>query len=197
MSVLQFLLLEASLPDADVVQTTLREVGIDCELLRVETRSDFVTALKTNGFDLVLSDYTLPDFEGIDVLATARSLCPETPFIFVAGSVGEELAIEAIKQGATDYVLKHRLGRLVPAVQQALQEAKERRERQHQQVEEVSVDMWGGFPKGLSEVFPNAELVFDRFHVMKPVNKELNKVRRQVGIKLKGSKFILLKNKVI
>ena len=65
-----------------------------------------------------------------------------------------------------------------------------------QQVHEVSVDMWGGFPKVVSEVFPNAQIVFDRFHVMKPVNKELNKVRRQVGIKLKGSKFILLKNKV-
>ena len=65
-----------------------------------------------------------------------------------------------------------------------------------QQVEEVSVDMWGGFPKVVSEVFPNAQIVFDRFHVMKPVNQELNKVRRQVGIKLKGSKFILLKNKV-
>jgi transposase len=65
-----------------------------------------------------------------------------------------------------------------------------------QQVEEVSIDMWGGFPKVVTEVFPNAEIVFDRFHVMKPVNEELNKVRRQVGIKLKGSKFILLKNKV-
>lgn len=65
-----------------------------------------------------------------------------------------------------------------------------------QQVEEVSVDMWGGFPKVVAAVFPNAQIVFDRFHVMKPVNEELNKVRQQVGMTLKGSKFILLKNGV-
>jgi transposase len=65
-----------------------------------------------------------------------------------------------------------------------------------QQVEEVSVDMWGGFPKVVTEVFPNAQIVFDRFHVMKPVNQELNKVRKQVDMTLKGSKFILLKNGV-
>jgi transposase len=61
-------------------------------------------------------------------------------------------------------------------------------------VEEVSVDMWGGFPKVVQEVFPNAEIVFDRFHVMKPVNEELNKIRKQVRCTDKGSKFILLKN---
>jgi transposase len=61
-------------------------------------------------------------------------------------------------------------------------------------VQEVSVDMWGGFPKIVQIVFPNAEIVFDRFHVMKPVNQELNKIRKQTGMKLKGSKFILLKN---
>ncbi len=65
-----------------------------------------------------------------------------------------------------------------------------------EQVEEVSVDMWGGFPKVVQEVFPNARLVFDRFHVMKPVNEELNKVRKQTGMTVKGSKFILLKNGV-
>jgi len=68
--------------------------------------------------------------------------------------------------------------------------------RLREQVEEVSVDMWGGFPKVVQEVFPNARIVFDRFHVMKPVNEELNKVRKQTQMTLKGSKFILLKNGV-
>jgi transposase len=63
------------------------------------------------------------------------------------------------------------------------------------QVKEVSVDMWGGFPKVVAEVFPNAQLVFDRFHVMQPLNKELNQVRRREGMLIKGSKFILLKNR--
>lgn len=62
------------------------------------------------------------------------------------------------------------------------------------QVEEVSVDMWGGFPKVVQEVFPNAEIVIDRFHVMKAVNEELNKIRKQVGVFERSSKFILLKN---
>lgn len=65
-----------------------------------------------------------------------------------------------------------------------------------EQVEEVSVDMWGGFPKVVEEVFPNARIVFDRFHVIKPVNEELNKVRQQTKMTLKGSKFLLLKNGV-
>ncbi len=65
-----------------------------------------------------------------------------------------------------------------------------------EQVEEVSVDMWAGFPKVVKEVFPNAKLVFDRFHIMKPVNEELNKVRKQTKMTVKGSKFILLKNGV-
>jgi transposase len=65
-----------------------------------------------------------------------------------------------------------------------------------ERVEEVSVDMWGGFPKVVQEVFPNAQLVFDRFHVMKPVNKELNKIRKQTEMTVQGSRFLLLKNRI-
>jgi transposase len=65
-----------------------------------------------------------------------------------------------------------------------------------EKVEEVSVDMWGGFPKVVKEVFPNAKIVIDRFHVMQPVIKELNKLRKSTGITIKGSRFILLKNNI-
>lgn len=65
-----------------------------------------------------------------------------------------------------------------------------------ERVEEVSVDLWGGFPKVVQEVFPNAQLVFDRFHVMKPVNKELNKIRKQTEMTVQGSRFLLLKNRI-
>lgn len=126
MSILRFLLLEDNPLDAKVVQAMLLDGGIDYELQRVDTRTDFVTALETDEFDLILADYALPDFHGIDALEIARKLCPETPFIFVSASLGEELAIETLKRGATDYVLKQRLGRLVPCVQRALREAKER-----------------------------------------------------------------------
>ncbi|MDZ8136849.1 MAG: ATP-binding protein, partial [Nostoc sp. DedQUE04] len=125
MSAFQFLLLEANLTDAEVVQATLIEGGINCELLRVETRAAFIRALESNAIDLILADYALSNFDEIAALTIARRLRPEIPFIFISGSLGEELAIEAIEQGATDYVLKQRLGRLVPSVQRALQEAQQ------------------------------------------------------------------------
>ncbi len=127
---LRFLLLEDNPLDADVIQATLVDGGIDCELLRVETRSNFVTALSTDVFDLILADYALPSFDGFSALEIARNKSPEIPFIFVSGSLGEELAIETLKSGATDYVLKQRLGRLVPSVQRALREARERQKRE-------------------------------------------------------------------
>lgn len=129
MSILQFLLLENKSPDAEAIQAMLTGSGIDYELLRVDTRADFVTALKTKAFDLILAACALSGFDGIAALEIACNLCPEITFILVSASLGEELAIETLKQGATDYVLKQRLGRLVPCVQRALREAQERRER--------------------------------------------------------------------
>ncbi|MFN6514370.1 MAG: response regulator [Nostoc sp. CreGUA01] len=130
MSVLRFLLLEDSLLDAELTQAMLAEGGIDCQLVRVESRAEFLAAISTQAFDLILADYALPSFDGISALEIARNQCPEVPFIFVSAVLGEELAIEALKNGATDYVLKQRLGRLVLSVERALREAKERRDRQ-------------------------------------------------------------------
>jgi PAS domain S-box-containing protein len=131
---LRFLLLEDNRLDADVIEVTLRDGGIDCELLRVETCADFVAALSKDEFDLILADYALPGFNGVAALEIACQLRPDVPFIFVSGSLGEELAIETLKRGATDYVLKQRLGRLVPSVQRALRETQERRERKRAQL---------------------------------------------------------------
>ncbi|BDI18624.1 hybrid sensor histidine kinase/response regulator [Nostoc cf. commune SO-36] len=129
MNCLRFLLLEDSALDAELTEAMLTEGEINCELIRVETGADFLAALETETFDLILADYALPSFDGILALEIARNHCPEVPFIFVSAALGEELAIEALKNGATDYVLKQRLGRLVPSVQRALREARERRER--------------------------------------------------------------------
>lgn len=134
MTALQLLSLEDSPLDAEVIHLTLTEDGIDCELLRVETRVDFVEALSTRSFDLILADYSLPGFDGMAAMEIARTFYPDIPFIFVSGSMGEELVIEALKQGATDYVLKHNLGRLVPCVQRALQEAEHKRKRREAEV---------------------------------------------------------------
>jgi signal transduction histidine kinase len=127
MTPLRFLLLEDNPLDAEVIQATLTKGGIEHTLLHVETRADFIAALERAPFDLILADYVLPGFDGLAALEIARTLAPETPFLFVSGSLGEELATESLKQGATDYVLKQQLGRLVPCVQRALREAQEHR----------------------------------------------------------------------
>jgi PAS domain S-box-containing protein len=129
MDSLRILLLEDSLLDAEIIQATLLDADIPNEFVRVDNRNDFVNALETDAFDLILSDFSLPGFDGFSALNFAQTLCPEIPFILVSAAIGEEVAIEALKQGATDYVLKHRLGRLVPSVQRALREAQERQER--------------------------------------------------------------------
>ena len=124
---MRILLLEDSWSDAELIGTTLKKSINGCELVRVETRTDFIKALKTETLDLILADYALPSFDGFSALELARAICPEVPFIIISGILGEERAIETLKSGATDYVLKQRLERLVPAVERALREAEERK----------------------------------------------------------------------
>jgi PAS domain S-box-containing protein len=126
---LHILSLEDDPQDAELIQGLLETEGIACELSRVDTQAAFLASLQQGGIDLILADYTLPSFDGLSALKLAISLCPEVPFIFVTGTLGEEVAIEALKVGATDYVLKTRLSRLVPSVFRALREARERTER--------------------------------------------------------------------
>ena len=126
---LRLLHLEDDPVDADLITTTLMEGGIPCQSQLVDTRQAFVGALKEGRMDLILADYSIPGFDGMTALALARQLCPDVPFLFVSATIGEELAIDAMHQGATDYVLKQRLGRLVPSVQRALRELDDRAER--------------------------------------------------------------------
>src|SRR5580692_3654298 len=126
---LRILYLEDDPRDAELVQGTLEAGGIDCDFTRVETQAALVAALQEGGFDLVLADYTLPSFDGLSALKIAQQGWPQLPFIFVSGTLDEEVAIETLKIGATDYVFKTRLARIVPSVQRALREAQERTER--------------------------------------------------------------------
>src|SRR3984885_15552991 len=125
---LHILSLEDDPMDAELVRETLASDGIECQITRVETEADFVASLAKGGFDLILADYTLPSFDGLSALKIARQRWPQVPFIFVSGTLGEEVAIEALKIGATDYVFKTRLSRIVPSVLRALREAEERSE---------------------------------------------------------------------
>jgi PAS domain S-box-containing protein len=129
---LRVLSLEDDPVDTELIQETLEADGIACELIRVDTRDAFVDSLD-GSIDLILADYTLPTFDGLSALKHALSARPDVPFIFVSGTLGEEVAIEALKIGATDYVLKTRLSRLAPSVRRALREADERAERKRAQ----------------------------------------------------------------
>src|SRR5262249_41245490 len=126
---LRILHLEDDPKDAELVQGVLESGGIDCNIARVETREQFLAALERDAFDLILADFSLPTFDGLSALKLAVEKRPELPFIFVSGKFGEEVAIEAVKIGATDYVLKERLSRIVSSVRRALREAHERTER--------------------------------------------------------------------
>jgi PAS domain S-box-containing protein len=126
---LRILSLEDDPYDAELIQGLLETGDIVCEVTRVDTRAAFMAALEHGGIDLILADYTLPSFDGLSALKIAMLACPDVPFLFVSGTLGEEVAIEALKIGATDYVLKTRLSRLVPSVHRALREARERSER--------------------------------------------------------------------
>lgn len=127
---LRILLVEDSAPHAELVEHFLRESRLQFRVVRVETREAFIQQLEREPPDMILSDYALPSFDGYTALSIAREKVPNVPFIFVTGTMGEEVAIETLKNGATDYVLKTRLARLGPAVQRALRESADRRERE-------------------------------------------------------------------
>jgi two-component system, cell cycle sensor histidine kinase and response regulator CckA len=126
---LRILHLEDSESDAELVKSALEFGGVECTIALVQDEVDFRSALEREPFDLILADHGLPTFNGDSALAIKRTLCPDIPLIFVTGALGEDRAIETLKQGATDFVLKDNLSRLAPVVKRALDEAKARRER--------------------------------------------------------------------
>lgn len=126
---LNILILEDNVADAELMEYELRKTNMSFSSRRVETKKAFIEELEGCKPDIILSDYGLPGFDGMSALSIAKEKCPDVPFIFVSGFLGEELAIKTLKMGATDYVLKDRLSRLVPAVKRALSEARERTER--------------------------------------------------------------------
>jgi serine phosphatase RsbU (regulator of sigma subunit) len=133
---LRILLLEDSNLDAELALRELRQGGIEFLSVRVENGTDFQKAIHEFRPDLILADFKLPTFDGRQALALAQETGPDIPLIIISGAVGEETAVELLKNGATDFVLKDRLaGRLVPAVQRALREVADRQARQRAEAE--------------------------------------------------------------
>jgi PAS domain S-box-containing protein len=126
---LRILHLDDSPDDQELVRRRLESEWAAARITPVQSPTEFETALRGEPFDVILSDYTLPGYDGSAALRLAQQYCPEVPYIFVSGTIGEERAIDSIKLGATDYVLKDRLDRLPVAIRRALHEVRERRRR--------------------------------------------------------------------
>jgi DNA-binding NtrC family response regulator len=127
--VISILLLEDNATDADLVEAMLKREGFSTEVRRVLTERDFQHALENWKPDLIVSDYSLPSYSGKTALLAAKALSPDTPFLFYSGTIGEEAAIEALKLGAIDYILKDKPKRLVPAIQRALDDTERRKQQ--------------------------------------------------------------------
>ncbi|MDF7807929.1 PAS domain S-box protein [Pontiellaceae bacterium B12219] len=127
---LRLLVLEDQPNDAELEIAELEQAGFDCDWKRVETREGFLAELESPDFDLIISDFALPSFDGLTALSLVRESNVDIPFILVSGTLGEEIAIDSLKAGATDYVMKTRLSRLGPVVKRALHEHSEHRERE-------------------------------------------------------------------
>jgi two-component system, sensor histidine kinase and response regulator len=124
--VLNILSLEDSVKDFELISEKLIDDGYNMTISRVESEHDFVDSIRNNKYDIILADFKLPEFDAFEALRLCNEICPNVPFICISGTVGEETAIELIKQGAVDYVLKDRLARLPLAVERALDQAKEK-----------------------------------------------------------------------
>ena len=125
----KILIVDDSEDDAELVVHALRRAGHQVKSERVDTPAAMLSALQHECWDLVVADYSMPRFSGIAALKLLRTLDLDLPFILVSGAIGEEVAVQAMKSGAQDYILKHNLTRLPPAVERELRDAKVRRER--------------------------------------------------------------------
>ena len=169
---LNVLSLEDSLRDFEIICERLLEEGFKMKISRVEKESDFASALHNAGWDIILADFKLPGFNAFAALRISKEICPDVPFVCVSGSIGEETAIDLIKSGAVDYVLKDRLARLPVAINRALQDAAEKLARRKAEEE---------LKERMDELVRFHDLTVGRELRMIELKKEVNDLLRKSG----------------
>ncbi|HEX6591876.1 MAG TPA: EAL domain-containing protein [Moraxellaceae bacterium] len=186
MKALRLLMLEDTDTDAEIISYTLKSQGLDADICRVQDEAAYTAALVTFRPDLILADYTLPGFSGLEALAIRNERARSTPFIFVSGSLGEEKAVETLRTGATDYVLKDRLHRLPAAVTRALQEAKQREDKQRIAAE---LEAERKLIRAIQDTAKALIIVIDAQGHIQHINPEAARVLGQPRLQLIGSIF--------
>ncbi|MFA9372353.1 MAG: response regulator [Labilibaculum antarcticum] len=132
---IKILHLEDSINDSELIHSIIESSGIEKDYYWVDNENDFIHFLKTKKIDIILSDYSLPGYQGNEALKIASQDYSHIPFIFVSGTIGEDKAIDAMKNGATDYVLKDKLERLIPAIKRAVREYELETKRKNDELE--------------------------------------------------------------
>jgi diguanylate cyclase (GGDEF)-like protein len=153
---LRLLMVEDVAVEAELALRQLRTAGLECVPKRVETEAELRAALGEFDPDIILSDFSLPQFDGLSALRIAHEVSPEVPFIFVSGTIGEERAIDALRRGAVDYILKSNLARLAPAVMRAIDDAAVRAEKRQQDAQIVRLTRVLRMLSGINAVVPRA-----------------------------------------
>ena len=169
---LNVLSLEDSLRDFEIICERLLDEGFKMKISRVENESDFVSALRKTKWDIILADFRLPGFDAFAALRISREICPDVPFICLSGTIGEETAIDLIKSGAVDYVLKDRLARLPIAINRALQDASEKLARRKAEEE---------LKERMAELLRFHDLTVGRELRMIELKKEVNDLLQKSG----------------
>ena len=168
-STIKLLHLEDNPSDAKLVQAALRKAHVQFDYYFVDNEQDYLNILETKHIDIILSDYHLPDYSGTEALFVAKTRYPHIPFVFISGTMGEDVAIESLLNGATDYVLKNKMERLVPAVHRAYNELQVQKARQVAENELMKLSR-------AVEQSPNSVIITDINGIMEYANSATSKL---------------------
>ena len=186
------LLVEDDAIEVEMIRLRLENDQIPCSLHVVHTRAEFSAAMEIGGIDIVLADYSIPGFDGMEALAIARERWKELPFIMISGIVGEESAVDALKSGATDYIMKDRMSRLGPSVKRAIDEIEARRESRNlreQATRAQKMEIFGHLAGGLAHDFnniltvimANSGLILQKLQPGSPIQQYAEQIEHSAG----------------